>query len=559
MGLNKLKVGTRLGAGFTLLISLTLAMTWIGYAGLSTMNTSLLSVTHDKIPKIALVNEMRDAVRFQSMALRDIVLQQDLSFKRTEINRMKNARETYQLAAENLMKIEPDQAALLQQIRELEERVKNAMMTAIDLSLDDMHEKAGDSVRGAVRGQQSDLIEKLDTLLSHYERESRRSAEQAENAYDFAWRALLIVGLVAAALGVCIAVVITLSIVKPLQRAVSFANGIARGDLCDHIEIKGADETSNLLNALNEMKNNLAHIIRGTQSNADSVAKLAGGLMRDTHDVAQRAQQQSDRVSNVSTAVEQVSASIQDISRGATGVLEAAHNTDNIIRENHALADSSAAASVKILTLVESAVEAIHKLSDEIKLINEVTDVINSIADQTNLLALNATIEAARAGEHGRGFSLVADEVRVLSKRTAESTADIANMVKNIKLKSTEAVDRIVSLKTVTGEASRYSNLIRESFNKVVDVAAHATKLAKQISESTQEQTVATEDTANNMHVINQLTQENATTVVLCSERAAQLEETASSLRQLVSQFKLGPRPSLASHAKTAESAAKLV
>lgn len=539
IGLNNFRVGTRLIVGFSLLMAFTIIMTMIGYRGMNTIHSSLYEVTHNEIPKIALVNAMRDAVRFQSIALRDIVLQEDLAFKKTELKRMRGAREEYQLAADKLIAREPRMQSLLQGIQVLEEKVKDEMMATIDLSLDDFHQEAGDKVRGPVRSLQLELITELETLLARYENDAKLATDRAERTYTVAWQALIAMGIIAGALGIGIALLTTSSIVKPLRRAVAFANRIAQGDLRDNIAVTGRDETAKLLHALNEMNTNLSGIISGTQSTADNVATLSHDLMRNTHEVARRAHEQSDRVATVSATVEEISASIEEIARGAGGVFEASSHTDEIVRDNHKLVDTNAEGSEKIVSTVESAVKAIHELSDEIKKITDVTDVIDTIADQTNLLALNATIEAARAGDHGRGFALVADEVRVLSKRTAASTADIATMVNTIKLRSTDAVDRIVSLKTVVNESAQFSELIRESLDKVVESAGNAMTLSRQISESTHEQTKATNETATNMHAIHKLTQDNTDTIQSCSATASQLNEAAASLSRLVSQFQL--------------------
>ncbi|EKO3967078.1 Methyl-accepting chemotaxis protein [Vibrio fluvialis I21563] len=137
--------------------------------------------------------------------------------------------------------------------------------------------------------------------------------------------------------------------------------------------------------------------------------------------------------------------------------------------------------SLGVVQQVESSVELINKLNELSTKIENIVQVIGSIADQTNLLALNAAIEAARAGEYGRGFAVVADEVRVLASKTSRSTEEISQVVsENVMLanKITESMEKIrVSATDTNEQLYSVSSVIDEIQRGAEDVAKNMSNL----------------------------------------------------------------------------------
>ncbi|MBI3776654.1 MAG: methyl-accepting chemotaxis protein, partial [Gammaproteobacteria bacterium] len=383
------------------------------------------------------------------------------------------------------------------------------------------------------------LIEQLEELLKRLDAEAKVTADEAAQAYKTAASVMVTIGILAIALGVLIALAITRSIVYPLNFAVRVAKRIAAGDLTSRIEVRGSDETADLMAALSEMNASLGRIISSVQKASDNVASLGDDLSCSTGQVTQRATSQSERVMAVSAAMEQMSVAVTQISRGAEGVREASTQTQGIVQENDQNMERSVAATQRIMETVESSGAAIGELGAAIQKITEVTQVIKSIADQTNLLALNAAIEAARAGEQGRGFAVVADEVRVLAQRTSTSTADIANMIGAVKQKATDVVQTMERVKAEVNEGARATDTVSQSLRRIVESALRVTELAHQIANATREQTGATDETAKNMEMISQLTAQNTDNILAVEKTAGNLTHTAHELASLVAQFKL--------------------
>lgn len=539
--INQMKVGTRLVAGFTLLLLLSAALIFVGLNRMALIQNNFETVVNSDFEKITLVNKMRDAVRFQMVALRDVVMQEDFAFKKKELQLMKDARKEYQSLAGQLAplvantKISP----VVDALHATEEKVREANAGVIELSLNDQNKQAGDAVREKARPEQLALVGQLDELLKLLDPNAKATAEEAAQVYKTAASVMVAIGLVAIALGMVIALAITRSIVTPLNFAVGVAKRIAAGDLSSQIEISGCDELADLMAALREMNASLARIISSVQQASDNVANQSDDLSRSTGQVTERARSQSERVMAVSAAMEEMSVAVTEISRGATGVLEASTQTQKIVQENDKNMGRSVAATQRIMGTVESSGAAIGELSSAIQKITEITQAIKSIADQTNLLALNAAIEAARAGEQGRGFAVVADEVRVLAQRTAASTADIATMIGAVHQKATDTVQSMERVKTEVNEGARATDTVSQSLQRIVESALRVTDLAHQIANATREQTGATDETAKNMEIISQLTEQNINNIHAVEQTAGNLTRTAHQLAGLVAHFKL--------------------
>ena len=540
--INNMKVGARLGVGFATVLILLVLLAMVGLGKLRLVQANLDSIVNDDFAKIGLVNTMRDSVRYQSVALRDVVMQEDLSFKKKELKLMKEARKKYQSTRESLESLMQDDEGKkqLQSLNQVEEQVQTAVGGVLDATLSDDHVAAQNAVRDNVRPKQVEMIAKLDEVLKYLEDSSTKSAQEARAAYSTALILMLSLAVFAVVLGSFIAWVITRSITTPLALAVDVTHRIAKGDLTSQIPVvNGSNELSVLLAALNGMNDSLSHIISSVKDAANDVASSSAKLSTSSSEVMSRSEIQVERVIEVSATIEEMTVSITEVAAGAVAVAEAALRTQQIAYNGNQNMIKVVDSTRRTVESVDSSSGAITALNGEIQTISDITRVIKEIADQTNLLALNAAIEAARAGEQGRGFAVVADEVRKLAERTSVSTADITNMVASISAKTKEVVESMHRVSSEVKDGSVNSELTRDILQSIVKAAEEVNGLSQGIASATNEQKVASTQTAVSMDKIASITEKNNDSIHHVGAAAGQFAQTAVELQRLVSQFRL--------------------
>jgi len=312
---------------------------------------------------------------------------------------------------------------------------------------------------------------------------------------------------------------------------------IASGDLATPVDCPPDDKDSLLAN-IRTMQETLRSMIAGIVSNAEQVAGAANQLLGASEQVAERASQQSDAASSMAASVEEMAVSIDQVKENATEAHNISQTAGEISEDGAAVIHNAASEMRKISEAVQASSQIVEDLGHQSDQITSIVNTIKEIADQTNLLALNAAIEAARAGEQGRGFAVVADEVRKLAERTGNSTKEIGEMVAKIQNGTRSAVSSMQDGVRQVSNGVDLANQAGESINRIRDGALRVTVVVNGISDSISEQSMASNEIAQKLETIAQMSEESAVAVRHTADAARQLQALSSSLRQMVAQFK---------------------
>ncbi|WP_371195745.1 methyl-accepting chemotaxis protein [Glaciecola sp. SC05] len=335
--------------------------------------------------------------------------------------------------------------------------------------------------------------------------------------------------------------IITLSINRPIQSASDRMEdiGSGEGDLTKHLDDSGNDEISRLSSHFNVFTSKMRELLIEVESSSKAVFENAEKVAIASGRSYSRTQSQSDSASSVAVAMEQMTTNIKEVSVSASNVEKATLEAQENAIGGKQLVDATITEISKLASNIENISNVITNLAKDSEDIGAVLDVIRGIAEQTNLLALNAAIEAARAGEQGRGFAVVADEVRTLASRTAQSTEEIQRMIERLQSRAVEAVGAVKSSQEAFAKTSDQAGLAGDSLSSVDALMEKLKDITSQIAASTEQQAEAANEVNFRVNELSSMSSEALLTTNELTDTSRELKSSSEGMTHTISKFKL--------------------
>lgn len=340
---------------------------------------------------------------------------------------------------------------------------------------------------------------------------------------------------------IALCLLISRSIIRPLNQTTAAMKDIAQGEgnLTVRLPVKTSDELGVLAATFNTFVERIHQTVVQVKVYGDELVTASHSLADITEQTNTSITTHQQETQNMAEAVREMNHTVQEVAGNAS---EAAHSVSAV--RNQAMAGqevvkASISATHNLAKSVDKAVTSIQTLESDVENIGGILDVIRSIADQTNLLALNAAIEAARAGEQGRGFAVVADEVRVLAKRTQESTEEIQAMIEQLQSGAHNTVTVIQTGRNQAEISVQESEQAGATLSAITQEILSVADMNTQIASATEQQSSTVSTITHNVDTMHQAfgqTTKGASKVTSASE---QLNQLADNIHKLLGQFKI--------------------
>lgn len=329
------------------------------------------------------------------------------------------------------------------------------------------------------------------------------------------------------------------SVRTPLTRILKTLEALSEGDMTQRIEIRYNNEFSRVSGHINDLADNLHNILMRLNEASDNLTDTANKNQTTLTTTQTQLNQQRHQTSSVATAMNQMTHSVNEVAQSAQSSLQMVGQVEIASEQGRHIMATNIATINQLEHRLNESVNAVKALQNMSSKIGSILDVIRNIAEQTNLLALNAAIEAARAGEQGRGFAVVADEVRVLAKRTTESTSEIEKMISALQSSSTSAGEVIQScMNDMTLSVDQASNA-NSAMEEIQSLIMEISQMSGHISVAAEEQNQTVGEIALSIEEINEIADSSYRAMAEIASTSNNLTQLANQQGELVHRFKV--------------------
>lgn len=408
----------------------------------------------------------------------------------------------------------------------------------------------------------------IEKVISINENAAKKADSQNDSDYNFAKMVFVVIIFTGVVLAIIMALILIISITKPLIKIKEFAKKMSDYDFSQPLEISREDEFGQTGNALRIAQNNISELIKTIIENTDNLngesktIYTASEVLNEKFieinssikDIGKDNQEVSAAVEEITASIEEVNSSVSELAAKAT---EGSSNANDFRNRANEVELQSQKAIKEIQSIYEEREKGIKNSIEDGKVVQEIkvmADAIASISEETNLLALNAAIEAARAGEQGKGFAVVAEEVRKLAEQSKEAVSTIHVTIDKVQSafdtlsnNSNELLKFMIEnvrpqLLAFLDTGKRYgedAQFVNAMSEELAAMAEEIDATIHEVSQAITHVTMLSQDSANNSDQIVNKSNEAANSMESITTTIEEQTEMTQKLDELVSKFNI--------------------
>ncbi|WP_321957812.1 methyl-accepting chemotaxis protein [Burkholderia cenocepacia] len=513
-----MSIKTKLLGGFGLLAAIVVIVSGVALKALSDTNTEFSRYMNGINARANLSAQIRTAVDRRAIAARNLVLvtkPSDVEAELAEVNRSHKDVQAHLAKLQELMANATDTSdrarELVADIVRIEASYGPVALRIVGLAQAGKKDDAIADIDDNCRPLLAQLVRATDAYATYTHEREIEIAQAFADRYTAERNLLAGICLIAVAIAACGGLWLTRKITVPIGAAVDVARTVANGDLGSRIEVRGNDETRDLLDALRTMNERLIGIVGRVRDSSNSIAHAVSEIASGNLDLSQRTEEQAASLQETAATMEEFTSTVRLNAENAQQASTLAANASDVAHRGSSV----------VGRVVDTMTEIGHSSSK----IADITGIIEGIAFQTNILALNAAVEAARAGEQGRGFAVVASEVRNLAQRSSTAAKEIKELI-------TASVQTIRDGSALAGEAGK-------TMTDVTQAVARVTDIMGEIAAASAEQSRGIDQVNLTITQMDETTQQNAALVEQAAAASKSLEAQGRELSETVAAFRM--------------------